>query len=139
MHTCITQYEKSETVEKNSESRSSLKKKGSRVLLTLTTVCGILYLVLVISSFFEGAHDAGMIIVYVVFPIFLIGYYYSRRNELFAGIVFILWWGIMWYLGLFVAEQDRGAGIVMGVPLFILGVLFIVSWYRKKARATSTA
>ena len=122
-------------MEKNSDSRSGLKKKRSRVLLTLTTVYGILYFALVISSFFERPDDAGMTIMYVAFLVFLVGYYYCWRNELVGGIVFVLWWGIMWYLGLFVAEQDRGAGVVMGVPLFILGVLFIVSWYRTNGRS----
>jgi hypothetical protein len=50
-----------------------------------------------------------------------------------AGIIFIFWWGIMWYIALFVAEKDRGAGVVMGFPMFIIGVLFIVYWYKKRA------
>jgi hypothetical protein len=126
-------------MENNSESRSSLKNRGSRVLRTLTTVYGALYLALVISSFFETPDDAGMTIVYAAFLVFLVGYYYTWRNELIAGIIFVLWWGIMWYLGLFVAEEDRGAGVVMGAPLFVLGIGFIVSWYLQKRRAVSTA
>jgi len=38
----------------------------------------------------------------------------------------------MWCLALFVVETDRGAGVVMGLPLVVLGILFIISWYRKK-------
>jgi hypothetical protein len=75
------------------------------------------------------------IIISLAIIIFFIGYYYSWKNEMIAGVIFIFWWGIMWYLGLFVAERDRGAGVVMGVPLFILGILFIVSGYRKKGRS----
>jgi len=40
----------------------------------------------------------------------------------------------MWYLGLFVAVRDKGAGVVMGVPMFIIGILFIVFWYRRDVR-----
>jgi hypothetical protein len=119
----------------DSEHQSNGKKKHSKVLLTLTTIYGILYLIFVITSFFEGPYDFERIIVYLAFIIFLVGYYYSWRNEMIAGIVFILWWGIMWYLGLFIAEHDRGAGVVMGVPLFIIGILFIVSWYGKRGRS----
>jgi hypothetical protein len=36
----------------------------------------------------------------------------------------------MWYLGLFIAEHDKGAGVAMGIPLFIIAILFIVFWYR---------
>ncbi len=121
----------------DSESQSNGKKKRSKVLLTFTTIYGILYLILLITSFFEGPYDLERIIVYLAFIIFLVGYYYSWRNEMVAGIVFILWWGIMWYLGLFIAEHDRGAGVVMGVPLFIIGILFIVSWYRKRRRSSN--
>jgi hypothetical protein len=66
--------------------------------------------------------------------VFLIGYYFSWKNELIGGIIFIIWWGIMWYLGLFVAERDKGAGVVMGVPMFIIGILFIVYWYRRDVK-----
>lgn len=31
----------------------------------------------------------------------------------------------MWCLTLFVVEIDRGAGVVMGFPLFVLGIFFI--------------
>jgi hypothetical protein len=45
----------------------------------------------------------------------------------------------MWILGLFIAEQDRGVGVVIGIPIFILGVLFIVKWFRKRSDRTSLA
>jgi hypothetical protein len=37
----------------------------------------------------------------------------------------------MWYLGMFVAEQDRGTAIVLGLPLFVLAILLIRAWYRR--------
>ena len=42
----------------------------------------------------------------------------------------------MWYHGLFVAAHDRGAGAVMGVPVFIVAILFLVYWYRRDVRTT---
>jgi len=36
-------------------------------------------------------------------------------------------------VGLFTAEQDRGAGIVLELPVFISGILVIVKWYRKRS------
>jgi len=124
-------------MEDHSDSPSNEKRKHSKVLLTLTTIYGILYLIFVISSFFQEPFDLERIIVYLAFIIFLVGYYYCWRNEMIGGIIFILWWGIMWYLGLFIAEHDRGAGVVMGIPLFIIGIIFIVSWYRKKGKSSS--
>ena len=127
----------------NKKSNPQLKrgKKFSKVLLTITTIFAILYLILLISFYIDGfsGFNLEVIIVNIAFIIFLIGYYFCWKNEMIAGIIFIFWWGIMWYLGLFIAEQDRGAGVVMGVPLFILGILFIVSWYREGSRPDNSS
>jgi len=40
----------------------------------------------------------------------------------------------MWYLGLSIAEHDKGASVVMGLPMFIVGILFIVLRYRSRER-----
>ena len=122
----------------DSESGSKGKKKRPTVLLTFTTIYAILYAALILSYlFFEDSTSLEMttegIIVTLAFVIFYAGYYYSWKNELIAGIIFIFWWAIMWYLALFVAETDRGAGVVMGIPVIIFGILFIVNWYRKRS------
>ena len=117
------------------------KKKYQKILLTITTVYGILYLALILSLIllenpkFELNLEG--IIVTFAFIVFLIGYYYSWKNQFVAGIIFIFWWGIMWYLALFVAETDKGAGVVMGFPLFIVAILFIVFWYRNRVKINS--
>jgi len=59
------------------------------------------------------------------------------KNEGVAGIIFIFWWVVMWCLALFIADHDRGGGVGFGLPLFILGILFIISWYRKKSKETT--
>jgi hypothetical protein len=122
----------------DSELKSKGKKKRPTVLLTFTTIYAILYAALILSYlFFEDSTSLEMttegIIVTLAFVIFYAGYYYSWKNELIAGIIFIFWWAIMWYLALFVAETDRGAGVVMGIPVIIFGILFIVNWYRKRS------
>jgi len=73
----------------------------------------------------------------LAFVIFLLGYYMSWKNERIAGIVFIFWWGIMWCGGLFIFEHDEWGGVALGFPLFILGILFIVSCYRKRVRSNT--
>ena len=105
------------------KSRSRL----SKVLFIITTIYGILYLILLVTSFFEEDFNTELIIVYSAFIVFLIGYYFTFKNEMTAGIIFLFWWGIMWYLGLFVAETDKGAGVVMGIPLFIIAIFYIIS------------
>ena len=111
-------------------------KKRSKTLLTLTTIYGVLYAAMIVGFLITETPIKEIslegIIVSIAIIIFFIGYYYSWKNELIAGIIFIFWWVIMWYLGLFVAETDRGAGVVLGVPMFIVGILYIVFWFRKE-------
>jgi hypothetical protein len=114
------------------------KKKFPTKLHMITSIFGVLYLIFIIDNFIPAdnfnPYDLENVVVKLAFVLFLVGYYMSWKNELDAGIVFIFWWAVMWYLGLFIAEHDRGASVVMGFPLFILGIFFIVSWYRKKVR-----
>ena len=120
-------------------------KKNSKTLLIITTVFAVLYLIGVISFYVDGFIDGfkdfsiEIFIANLSFIVFLVGYYFCWKNELLAGSIFIFWWGIMWILGLFIAEQDRGVGVVIGIPIFILGVLFIVKWYRKRSDRASLA
>lgn len=128
------------------------KKEGkrSKALLIITTVYGLLYLWFIISSFttaetswvsgtvpFER-FDREQIFVKSLFLVFLIGYFAAWKNELVAGTIFIVWWAAMWILEAFVAPKpDGGGGIVMGFPLFILGILFVWRW-RTKRKAQET-
>ena len=129
-------------MQNDSESQSNGGKKYPKVLLTLTTIYGVIYVSLILSFLiFENPSSKitlEAIIIGIAIIIFCIGYYYSWKNEMIAGTIFIFWWCIMWYLGLFVAERDKGAGVVMGVPMFIIGILFIVYWYRKRIRANNS-
>jgi hypothetical protein len=124
----------------NLESGRTPRSRRSKVLLVLTSIYGLLYLVFILG---EGTHvrapgggygTAGSepVVVKLLFLLFLVGYAVVWLDERVGGAVFVLWWAGMWYLGLFVARTDRGAGVVMGVPLFVLGIIFIVSWYRRR-------
>jgi hypothetical protein len=110
------------------------KKKYPTKLQILTSTYAFLYLLFIVGNITENTapYNAEYIVVNLLFVLFLVGYFFSWKNERIAGLLFIFWWLGMWYLGLFVVETDRGAGVVMGLPLFILGILFIVSWYRKR-------
>ncbi len=125
----------------DSDSQSEKKRKYPTILLIITSVYGLLYLLFIIDNFIPtenfNPYDLENSVVKLAFVIFLLGFYMSWKNERIAGIVFIFWWGIMWYLGLFIVEHDRWSGVVMGLPVFIFGILFIVSWYRKRVRSST--
>ncbi|MFI5179802.1 MAG: hypothetical protein ACHQPI_00215 [Thermoanaerobaculia bacterium] len=115
----------------NLESGRTPRSLRSKVLLVLTSIYGLLYLVFILGGGY-GTAGSEPVVVKLLFLLFLVGYAVVWLDERVGGAVFVLWWAGMWYLGLFVARTDRGAGVVMGVPLFVLGIIFIVSWYRRR-------
>ena len=72
--------------------------------------------------------DRERISVTLLFLFFLVGYLVAWKNERIAAVIFILWWGAMWGVELFVFAPivggDAGGGIAMGLPLFVLGIMF---------------
>ncbi len=117
-----------------------------KALLIATSLFGLLYLAFIILSFIpaqEGSpvssavpfrpFDLEQICVKLLFLLFLVGYCAAWKSEWVAGALFILWYAAMWCLELFVVAPLRnngGGGIGMGLPLFVLGVLFILHWHR---------
>jgi hypothetical protein len=109
-----------------------------------------LYLIFVIVGFVpaqEGSPVAASIpyhpfglegtLVKIMFAFFLVGFFTAWHNRLVAGALFLLWWAGMWGLEMLMVSRGlHGGAIVMGFPMFVLGVLFIVSGYRTgRARA----
>ena len=129
----------------NNDSGTSFIKKNDhpKGLFISTTIYAVLYFIMLVSFYVDGFVDgfkgvnAEIIIVNVAFIIFMIGYYFCRKNELNAALIFIFWWGIMWGVGLFIAEHDRGVGVVIGLPVFIFGLLFLRHWYKKRSGSGS--
>ena len=113
------------------ESGRKPRNRRSELLLVLTSIYGLLYLLFLASGSY-GSGGSEPIVVKLLFLLFLAGYAVVWLDERIGGVVFVLWWAGMWYLGLFVSLEDRGNAVVLGAPLFVLGILFIVSWYRRR-------
>ena len=120
-----------------------------RTLLILTSIYGLLYLFFIVVGFIpnpDGSPVGGAtpydpfdlegIIVKLLFVVFLVGYIVSWRSDGMAGLIFILWYAGMWSLELFYVARIRpgrgGGGIAMGLPIFILGILFVASWRKSR-------
>ena len=122
------------------------KKIFPTVLHLLTFIYGLLYLIFFVGSFLPSEINGFIdepfnlegILVKLLFVVFLIGFFISWKREGLAGLIFIFWWVGMWCLALFVAKTDHGAGVVMGIPLFIFGIGFLISWYNKRKRSSLT-
>jgi len=129
------------------ESQPGPPRARSKTLLAATSLFGLLYLWFIVVSLFparEGSwisttvpfepFDREQIFVKLLFLLFLVGCVVLWRNEMAAGAIFLLWWVAMWCVEIFVVEPiksgDAGGGIVMGFPLFVLGVLYVWRGYR---------
>ena len=120
----------------------------------MTSIFGLLYGWFVVVSFIPDPDAAVpyepsrqlMIVFTLMFLLFFTGYLAIWTNELIGGIIFILWWIAMWFVEIFYLAPvegadggDRGGGIPMGFPLFVLGIVFIRRWYRgRDGRAVKT-
>ncbi len=117
----------------------------------VSSLYGVLYLVFVIIGFIpsqEGSpvsdsvpyHPFGLdgSLVKVLFAFFLVGFFTARRNRMAAGVLFLIWYAGMWGLEILMVSRGRtGGAVAMGAPLFVLGVLFIISGYRQRRSRTA--
>ena len=118
------------------EKRGKGKNRGLWTLRILLSIYAILYVILGSSDFLSIYAPNSWSIEYsalkILFAIFVIGYVISWKNELASGVIFIFWFLGMCYENFFLCTSDCGAGIGMGIPLFILSIFFIIYGIRKK-------
>jgi hypothetical protein len=101
-------------------------------------VYALLYVAFMASGSY-GTDGAEPTVVRWLFALFLVGYAATWKHEGLGGAIFVVWWAGMWYLGLVVVQQDRSAGIVMGLPLFALALLLIRAWYRRRTKRSAAS
>jgi hypothetical protein len=107
----------------------------SKTLKVLTSIYAVLYVALIVSAIFDEGfrkQGAATLAVFIPLVIFLVGYVVIWKNEIYGGLIFVLWYLGMWYVGYVLSETDRGVAPVIGFPLFVLAVLHIISGYRNR-------
>lgn len=112
--------------------------KSTKSLQYITLVYAVLYVLFILSGDFTGAYPSLKtegVGVYLLFVLFIIGFLISWYNKLITGIMFLLWYIGMLILELFIVEKDGGFGIISGIPLVVLGILYIKSAYKTKREA----
>jgi len=113
--------------------RKSKNRSHQWILRILLSIYALLYIMIGWDDFLSiNVWNIEYSALKILFAIFLIGYAISWKNELAAGVIFILWFLGMCYENFFLCTSDCGAGIAMGIPLLILSIFFIVYGIRKK-------
>ena len=65
--------------------------------------------------------------------VFLVGLYFLWSNrEGLAGLLFILWYAALWPCQIFIAGDNFEDLPAPGIFMFIVGVLSLIYWYRKR-------
>ncbi len=65
--------------------------------------------------------------------VFLVGLYFLWSNrEGLAGLLFILWYAALWPCQIFIAGDNFEDLPAPGIFMFIIGVLSLIYWYRKR-------
>jgi hypothetical protein len=121
------------------ETDHNVKKSKNRNLLVLRillSVYAILYLLFIVD-FFKPVNDFNLrnieiMALIMLFFIFIIGYILSFKNILTSAIIFIIWFIGMCLENFFLCTRDCGAGIIMGIPLLILSILFIINTLKQR-------
>src|ERR1035437_2285036 len=103
-----------------------------RILLLIYAILYLLFIIDFVSNIKDfKSLDIENIVLIILFFIFIIGYSISWKNELTSGVIFIIWFIGMCFHNFFLCTSDCGAVIVMGIPLLILSILFIIYARRK--------
>jgi hypothetical protein len=105
-----------------------------RILLTLAAV----FYALIFIDEALPPHDPdmresnfGIVMAFVLFSWFFIGYFYLWKNEKIAGIFLTTWW-IGLFLTAWLVWIYGNVTVVLGFPIFILGILLLIYSRNKK-------
>ncbi len=107
-----------------------------RVLGVLAAAMYILFLICEQVPLFITRSFADMS-VYLLFLVFVLGFFFLWKNELISGIILIIWHGIQWFL-VFWVWPDGALTLFFGLPIGILGILLLVYGIRKKNELQKT-
>ena len=108
------------------------------ILLVLGTIAATCYILFLIAEGIPPFKEVTFadISVYLLFAIFVLGYYFLWKNEIISGILLIAWHVFQWFLVLWI-WLDGGITIILGIPLGIFGIFVLIYGVRKKVTSKS--
>jgi len=70
------------------------------------------------------------------FLIFVVGYYFLRKNELVSGTILIIWHALQWLFVFYVWEHGEMT-LILGLPIGVLGILVLIFgiWKQKSLKS----
>ena len=126
-------------IEKNKGIPLKVDVQWKIVLQLLTVIYTFLYIIVIIDDItgnleIDFLSTSGLILISLSI-LYLVGFIFSWKKELIAGIIFILW-----YLGVFYIFKtnfiigDSGPWIIAGIVVPIQGIFYINYWFKLKPK-----
>ncbi len=126
-----------------------MKKNYALPIQIVTTVFALLYLVFFIYSFIPSPQgspladhpykpwDIEMILVKVLFVLFMIGFYYSWKSRLIAGVIYLLWCIAVFADSVYIANRLHvsGNGIMFIPPILIIAVILLFTGLKERNKS----
>ena len=115
--------------------KTSFNKISLGLLRILTTLAAIIYAVIFIGEITPPFYESGfgVVIVYVLFAFFLLGYFYLWKNEKISGVILVIWYGLLWIAGVWI-WTNAGMVLVLGIPILLLGALLLIRRYSRNIK-----
>ncbi|WP_242155923.1 hypothetical protein [Aestuariivivens sediminis] len=101
------------------------------ILRIVTSVAALFYFLIFVDEAFPPydsdmrESNFGIVMVFVLFLWFSIGYYYLWKNEKLAGLILASWW-IGLFLTAWLVWEYGNVTVILGFPIFILGLLLLL-------------
>lgn len=101
------------------------------ILRILVSLAAVLYFFIFLDEAFPPydpnmrESDFGIVMVFVLFIWFAIGYYYLWKNEKIAGIFLTTWWIALFFTAWWVWLYGN-VTVILGFPIFVLGILLLI-------------
>ena len=96
-----------------------------RILGSITAILYILFLIDEGVPLFTEKVTFAEISVYLLFLVFILGYYFLWKNELISGLILIAWHGLQWFLVYWV-WVDGSMTLILGIPLGLFGIIILM-------------
>lgn len=117
-------------IEKNRGTPLNLDVKWNTALRLLTTTYTILYVLVIIDDITGNLeidfYGTSGIILIILFLIYSVGFIFSWRKPLIAGIIFIVWYvGVLYVFTTNLVIGDSGPWAFAGIVILLQGVFYI--------------
>lgn len=94
------------------------------------------YIILLLAKNAALYTESSELTSYFLFSLFTVGYILLWKQKVIAGMVFLIWYTIQWYMVFLVWEKGIMT-LILGFPIAVLGLLILLNGIKKKTNKPS--